>query len=268
MPLVEPPRHRLTALVAIPAHNAAATLPRTLASVEASLARHLAESGEAAEAFLTVVVDDGSADGTAETARGFAATSWMNVAVLENRPNRGVSASRNRAAGAAPAGFLFYLDADDEFLPAHIPLCLAALRGAPEAAFVKTGVELSDPVHPDWQARIENSLPINLCLRTQAHAMIGGFYEEPVMNRLHCEDVFYSDLLDRFFNGLRLKAVTTRYYRVPGNAFDRQYHKLTRPAADQVEAFTPSEREALPQVLALHEARIAELSRRFAALRE
>jgi glycosyltransferase involved in cell wall biosynthesis len=93
----------------IPGYNEA---PRIGAVVEATL-RHLP----------VIVVDDGSADGTAEVARAAGAT------VIEQRPNQGKGAAlrtgfRHALAGGAEA--ILTLDADGQHDPAEIPSFLAA----------------------------------------------------------------------------------------------------------------------------------------------
>ncbi|MBF0372159.1 MAG: glycosyltransferase [Alphaproteobacteria bacterium] len=268
--LIEPEREgglRAAVSVVVPAWQARGTLLRTLRSVEASVAGHLDASGADAESCVIVVVDDGSSDGTLDAAAVFGLGSFLPVLALRNALNRDVSFTRNRGVAAVAADTVFHLDADDEFLPAHVGDCLRALAGDPAAGFVKTGIELPAPVHPDWVARIENSLTSNLCLRRRCHELIGGFHEGPAFRKLHCEDALYCDLLLRFFNGIHLAAATCRHHRSPGNAFDRQYPKLILPPEQAPDLLRPAERLALPEVERAHAARVAEVSARLDALR-
>lgn len=66
-----------------------------------------------------VVVDDGSADNSAEIARAF-----EQVRVLV-RSNGGIGAARNTAIATASSDFLAFLDADDVWPPDRIGLMLA-----------------------------------------------------------------------------------------------------------------------------------------------
>ena len=215
---------------------------------------------------MAVVVDDASPDDTAERVRDFAATSPLAVLLLRQPANGGAAAARNLGVAATRSEFLFHLDADDEFLPDHIAACLAALRADPDLGWVKTRVELSDPVHPGWQAAIEGSLPINLALRRACHQLIGGF-EDPLKEDLRCEDVLYCDLIERFFNGRRLEVAGCRHYRAPGNSFDRQYERFRLPPEAGVDALTARERAAWPEVVERHQRRIAALDERFKVMR-
>ncbi|MEO5941341.1 MAG: glycosyltransferase family 2 protein [Candidatus Limnocylindrales bacterium] len=97
----------------IPGYNEA---PRIAAVVRATL-EHLA----------VIVVDDGSSDGTAETARAAGAT------VIELRPNQGKGAALRagfRRALDDGAEAVLTLDADGQHDPAEIPVLLAAWDAA------------------------------------------------------------------------------------------------------------------------------------------
>ena len=79
----------------------------------------------AQESLAVIVVDDGSTDGTAETARAAGAT------VIEQRPNQGKGAALRtgfKHALAAGADAILTLDADGQHDPAEIPRFLAAWR--------------------------------------------------------------------------------------------------------------------------------------------
>ena len=142
-----------------------------------------------------------------------------------------------QCAAASRGDILFFLDGDDQFLEPHIHVCCGIL-GDPRVDFVKTAVALDDPVHPDWEGRIGNSLVINLAVRRACHEFVGGFPDFHVYQReggslVHdldifraIEDVFYNRAISRFFKGVRSPQKTVRYTRSPGNSFDRQYEKF------------------------------------------
>lgn len=88
----------------IPAFNRADTLPRALRSV-------LAQTVRPAE---IIVVDDHSADDTAELAQQWGAR------VIRHEHNQGAAAARNTAVAAATQPWIAPLDSDDEWLPHHI----------------------------------------------------------------------------------------------------------------------------------------------------
>lgn len=74
-----------------------------------------------------IVVDDGSADRSAEVVQGFGSRiRW------ERGPNRGGNAARNRLLELARGEWLQYLDADDYLLPSKIAGQMAFLAELPE----------------------------------------------------------------------------------------------------------------------------------------
>lgn len=105
--------------VVIPAYDAATTIGATLASVAAQTVRP-------AE---VIVVDDGSADDTAEVADQWRGV--VDVDVVRLGTNRGLSVARRTAIERIKRGLVALLDADDVWLPDHLQTMLAAYRSAP-----------------------------------------------------------------------------------------------------------------------------------------
>ena len=99
--------------VIIPAYNRADTVARAVASALAQRPSRPAE---------VVVVDDGSADDTAEVARRAGAR------VIRHSVNRRLGAARNTGLSNATQPWIALLDSDDEWLPHHLAL-LWPLRG-------------------------------------------------------------------------------------------------------------------------------------------
>lgn len=113
--------------VVIPAYNATAYLPATLASVFNQSAR----PGE------VIVVDDGSTDGTPALARSLGAT-------VISLTNGGPSAARNAGTRAANGEYIAYLDADDVWLPEKLEVQFATLQSCGRPAFSFTDYRLLD----------------------------------------------------------------------------------------------------------------------------
>jgi tetratricopeptide (TPR) repeat protein len=226
--------------VIVTAHNCARYLPRTLASVVTALDVLHRQCGPSNPGAEVVIVDDGSTDDTPRIVHDFAASHSGRRAVRRPRPTS-PSAARNAGVRAANGNILFFLDGDDLFLPDHLAGCCRVLTD--DFDFVKTGVRLADPVHPDWTKRIAHSLVLNLAVRRSIHDAVGGFPDDHLFRRegdelrhdvdlfFKIEDMFYNRLVGRAGRGVVLNAETVEYCRHPGNSYDRQLDKFRRPYA-------------------------------------
>ena len=117
--------------VLIPAYQAAATLSRALASVQAQTHRD----------WDLYVVEDGSRDGAEEIVRRLARAETRAVRYENLGRNQGVAAARNRLLALA-ADAVAFLDADDWWAPGHLAAGLELLDGG--AGLVATGVQTFD----------------------------------------------------------------------------------------------------------------------------
>jgi GT2 family glycosyltransferase len=91
--------------VIVPAYNRAHMLERCLTSIWSQRPRIPAE---------VLVIDDGSADDTAEVAER------LGASVVRHPHNRGLSAARNSGLRAASHEWVALLDSDDEWQPHHL----------------------------------------------------------------------------------------------------------------------------------------------------
>jgi glycosyltransferase involved in cell wall biosynthesis len=83
-------------------------------------------AGQTVKPKEVVVVDDGSTDGTRESAEACAPDlQGIRLKVLRTEDNRGAGAARNRAITESSQPVLAFLDADDEWLPAKLERSLA-----------------------------------------------------------------------------------------------------------------------------------------------
>ena len=108
--------------VIVPAHNAAATLAETLASLTA----------QTLPAIEVLVVDDASTDGTRDVAARQAAAD-PRFRLLAFPANRGVAEARNAGLEAARGRWVLFLDSDDWIEPGHLASLLAAAEADPGA---------------------------------------------------------------------------------------------------------------------------------------
>lgn len=145
--------------VVIPAHDAEAFIDDAVGSV-------LAQTVEVAEC---IVVDDGSADGTAERA----ADHGDPVRVVRQE-NRGVSAARNRGMSEARGRWLAFCDADDAWLPEKLERQLERLAPAPSASAAFCGaVETDATLEP--LGRIPTPVMEEVTVPHLLHHRIGSF---------------------------------------------------------------------------------------------
>ena len=77
--------------------------------------------------FETILVDDGSDDGSTEIARSF--VSAHPGAVLLSQPNRGLSEARNAGLGAARGEYVWFVDSDDTIAPGSVRRIVEAMDG-------------------------------------------------------------------------------------------------------------------------------------------
>ena len=111
--------------VLIPAYNAERTVADTVASVLGQTYPHVE----------TVVVDDGSVDGTLEALQPFQGRGVRVVA----QSNAGACAARNRALADARGDYLQYLDADDLLSPDKIERQVSRLERSPAGCVSVSG---------------------------------------------------------------------------------------------------------------------------------
>jgi glycosyltransferase involved in cell wall biosynthesis len=214
--------------VVIPARDEARTIGRTLEAVFAQ---------EAPGVELEVlVVDDGSADGTAEVASG-AGARVLRLGPRERGGSPG--AARNRGAAAATGDPVIFLDADcapasgwlDALLAAHergevvVGGALEAPAGLPATARCDHYCG-SYHVHPERPAGyVPNHTPANLSVRRDAFQAGGGFAEHLPLADGH-EELPWQARLSRRGDRIRFepRAVVFHHNRTGlGNLLRRHY---------------------------------------------
>ncbi len=176
------PRETAPVSVIIPAYNAAQTIGRALASIAC-------QTLPAAE---VIVVDDGSADGTAEAAEAMQARMGETRLRVIRQENKGAGAARNRAIAEATQPYLAFLDADDEWLPKKLARSMEVLRGGDFLLVAHDYLDATEngDVHVDCRKRFEETpdpfvtlylkgyIPsISVVTSREAVVRVGGFDE-------------------------------------------------------------------------------------------
>ncbi len=176
MPSVSPP----LVSVVIPAFNSERFLGQALASV-------LAQTYAPVE---TIVVDDGSSDGTVEVARAH-----PGITLIEQE-NSGPSAARNRGFAASSGEFVAFHDSDDEMTPDKLDVQVGYLLENPavgcvlaeQELIVEEGAELPfwvegtkvETVMPPRPPELEDEPmvhPMTMVVRRETFERIGEFDE-------------------------------------------------------------------------------------------
>jgi hypothetical protein len=223
--------------VVVDLSNPPEEIRQVLASIDAAVGfLHGQPEGHGATVDVVVVHDRPGAE--ARQALEDYTRGRSDYQLLLSGRGRNRAAARNRGASLAAGDVYFFLDGDGLFLDNHLHECLRVLRSHPEVDFVKTQAVLSDPVHPDWVARITNSLAMNLAVRRRCHERVGGFPDRHVFRRHgdrfehdldifeSIEDVFYNMKLTSVALGRAIPQATVKYMRTPGSPFDRQYERF------------------------------------------
>jgi glycosyltransferase involved in cell wall biosynthesis len=183
--------------VVIPSYNSAATLPATLDSV-------LAQTYPRIE---IIVVDDGSADDTAEVLARYA----PRVRAVR-QANGGLARARNAGCDAASGSFIALLDADDLCEPERIgtqAMFMSArpdvvLSGTEFGAFDETGV-IAERFARRYYSRLGTAANGPASLFGEAHQVdiarwLPGRPEQPAPVTVHAGDVYRHLVLGSFIH--------------------------------------------------------------------
>lgn len=179
---VRPPAPRVS--VVIPTYNRAWSLATAIDSV----------LSQDFDAFETIVVDDGSTDGTRALLAGYGAA----LRVIQ-QANRGVSAARNAGIRKAAAPLVALLDSDDYWLPGKLAVQTAFFDQNPEAVicqteelWIRNGVRVNSGKRHRKRGGMIFEASLGLCLVSPSAVMLRrslfesvGFFDEQLPA---CED--------------------------------------------------------------------------------
>lgn len=178
--------------VVVPTYNRASVLATTLAA--------LAQVEHPRDRWETVVVDDGSPDGTGDVVREATARSPVPVRYLRQE-NRGAAAARNAGANQAAGQLLVFIDDDIEVAPDFISRHLKVHRAHPGSWVVGRVVnipglrltpfgryrdDLTRESQPAVAGAVTGITAANLSLPAADFRRLGGFDERFAI--ASCED--------------------------------------------------------------------------------
>lgn len=215
--------------VIIPAYNAAETLDRTIESAVASVTEARIHIPELIAEIA--VVDDVSTDTTRTLIEAWA-EKVPEVKLVTYGENKGPGYARNEGVRKTTGTFLFFLDTDDVFYPNHIHLCLERLLERDDLGYVFTKLRIDMPMQDEWRRSLDESNPINFCVRRVWHDMIMGYAEEPDFRTYRTEDTLYRICLRDLVAHEKIEVETCEQFVSPGNALDRQRDKLGMSMAE------------------------------------
>ena len=209
-----------TVSIALCAYNEADRIPWAIASV-------LAQSDCSWE---LLVVDDGSTDSTAATARSCAQHD-PRVILLRSPVNRGKAHALNRALAAARGRYLLELDADD-WLPPH---ALLRMRLAMDATPESIGLLTFD--HFTWRLARRGELSLRgmtpatspIITPSEAHVSIPRLYRTGVLRQLGGWTTTDASA-GRLFEDVAL-ILQLRRYNAIATASGALYHRVIRRAS-------------------------------------
>jgi glycosyltransferase involved in cell wall biosynthesis len=215
--------------VIIPAHNASETLDRAVRSAVDSVAAARDKIPELIPEI--VVVDDLSTDNTRDIIRAWSKKT-PEIRLVTCEENQGPGFARNEGVRKTTASFLFFLDSDDVFYANHVHLCVRRLLENDDLGYVFTKLHVDMQMHKQWRGHLDESNPINFCVRRVWHDMILGFTEEPDFRNYRTENTLYRRCLRDLVAHEQLDVETCEQFVSPGNTLDRQRDKFGMSMAD------------------------------------
>lgn len=207
--------------VVIPTLDNAATLLRAVESAIVAT-DHANALGDLELHTEIVVVDDGSTDDTRAVLDCLAALldplPAITFKTASTGGNRGTGPARNVGVRHASAPLICFLDAEDEFLPPHLGICVRALLDDRETGYVWTRCRRDVPAPLAGGPPPERDTVTTLCIRRIWHEIVKGFPEHPDFRAMGTEDSFYRIVLRALVPGREIDAATVLVHRPPDDA--------------------------------------------------
>lgn len=251
---------------------------RTLASIEASI-QYCNKNYPFAEQISheMVIVDDASEDNTWDLLNQWAEQK-NGIRLIRHTNHQGQGAACNTGVQATQAQAILFCKDGNLFLENHVLTCLKLINQPlnpnlanpiyrmPKSypAAVKTGIRIQATLPPHGYNQIKQVLPLNLCVRREAHEFIEGFpVDKPFRESSYEEGKAYTQWLTTFFSVVWVPEQTVEYVRYPGNYLDRQLRKFQSDPSTFQETLSPEQQGYLDQIYQITAQRQAHLHQKF-----
>ena len=214
--------------IVVPAYNAAEFVRNALVSVQAQTYTN----------YEVLLVDDGSADATYDTARRYFDETDLRGQCIRQE-NKGVAAARNVGIAAAQGDFIAFLDVDDVWYPRKLDAVMSAFHSHPDVDLVHHPLRIVDSngrvlgeshngprtknMHRSLLLRGNSLTPTGTTLRTDKIREIGGFREDSDLDTVEDYDLWIriANVIKFFF----LEEILGDYVVHPAGASKRiAYH--------------------------------------------
>jgi glycosyltransferase involved in cell wall biosynthesis len=227
--------------IVIPAYNAAGFITKTLETVLSQTSRD----------WELIVVDDGSADATAETVASFIRQHGVRGRCM-TQANRGIAGARNAGIHAATGQYVAFLDHDDVWYPQKLERVLAVFERHPDVGVVchdehvtQQGCVVSTNRSGSYPHDLHESLLLNgNCLSPSATVVrrsvlleTGGFNESAELHTVEDYDLWIR--LSRVTRCYRLNEVLGEYVHRPTSAIrnvEVHYQNMIRMVEGHIRA--------------------------------
>ena len=189
--------------------------------------------------FEVIVVNDGSADATAEIVDELART-YPEVRVVHHERNRGYGGALQSGFAAATRELIFYTDGDAQYDPAELETLWQAFAGSPDSIDMVNGYKISrsDPMHRIVIGRIyHHTVKVLFGLRVRDVDCDFRLMRRAIFDRIALEKtsgVICLEMMKKIQDaGFRIAEVPVHHYhRAYGRSQFFNFRRLAKTAVD------------------------------------
>ena len=150
--------------IIVPCYNAEDFIRETLESIERQTYNN----------YEVFVIDDASSDGSIEIVKDFINITSINIQLIQNKKNKGVSYSRNIGIKRSNGEYIAFLDSDDTWEPEKLEkqINIFESKGNDEVGVVYTGVNIMSDIQTKskllkWEFTVNNTEHWGKCFNSK-----------------------------------------------------------------------------------------------------